>query len=252
MRKALLVGINLYGGPNQLQGCVNDIMSAHRLLNEQYSWLPTDTINVITDAQATTANILTGLKWLVSNVKAGDQILFWYSGHGSQLIDGNSATDCICPVDFRFTANTSIGAQQFHDIFSTLPPGVLANWVSDSCHSGALEGDTSKGFKHIPKCIINPDIGANKQSYFNVKSFKNVELEIGYIAGCGSSETSCDAYIGGAHCGALSYYLINNIKNMGEQSIDAITEQTRQDLISNNYSQTPCCSGNRTNLPFLG
>ena len=48
----------------------------------------------------TTQNILDSLDWLTSDLKAGDQLFFHYSGHGTQMPDrDNDETDgkCILP-----------------------------------------------------------------------------------------------------------------------------------------------------------
>ena len=85
MKKALLVGVNKYmmAGAD-LRGCVNDVQNMHALLVNTYKFEP-DNIRVLTDLRATRQGILDRLNWLISDVKAGDELVFHYSGHGSQV-----------------------------------------------------------------------------------------------------------------------------------------------------------------------
>ena len=90
--KALLVGINRYKIPGaDLQGCVNDVTNLRDCLLK-YFGATLGNIRVLTDARATRAGILDGLAWLTKEAKAGDSLVFHFSGHGSQIrdVDGRS------------------------------------------------------------------------------------------------------------------------------------------------------------------
>src|SRR5712692_4457306 len=107
MNKALLVGINAYPG-NELKGCINDVTDMRDLLQAKSGFGAAD-IRLLTDAQATTAEIGKGLDWLVAGVQPGDRILFHYSGHGAQMPTRNPSgevdglDEVICPVDFDWS-----------------------------------------------------------------------------------------------------------------------------------------------------
>ena len=136
MKKALLVGINQYGGGNQLNGCVNDIMLVNDLIKEYKADME---IKILTDHNATTENIMNGLNWLVENAQAGDILLFDYSGHGAQMTDssGSHLDAVICPVDFDWKNNV-VRDEDFKKIFANVPTGVNLTVISDSCHSEGL------------------------------------------------------------------------------------------------------------------
>ena len=96
-------------------------------------------LRILTDCRATRENIMTGLKWLVKGAKKGDLLIFYYSGHGSQVadvsgddIDGKDET--ICPHDFA-TAGM-IKDDHLRSIFSGIAAGVNLEVILDSCHSG--------------------------------------------------------------------------------------------------------------------
>jgi len=143
--KALLVGINDYapvgpGGPD-LRGCVPDVQDAASTLVALGIVSPSPrNLRILTDARATRANIVTGVRWLLTPTAGVDRLVFYYSGHGSQLpniggdeeIDGLDET--ICPHDYA-TAGM-IRDDDFQQMFRTLKPGVVLEAILDSCHSG--------------------------------------------------------------------------------------------------------------------
>ena len=105
MRKALLVGINKYAtAGSDLQGCVNDVTNVRDILLKYYGFTVPD-IRVLTDDRATKVNIIERLGWLIAEVSAGDNIVFHFSGHGSQIRDRNGdelkdgLDEIICPHD---------------------------------------------------------------------------------------------------------------------------------------------------------
>ena len=137
--KCLLVGINDYKpigtGGADLRGCVNDVKDmANTLVICGFSPI---NFRVITDSRATKAGILDGLKWLVRGARPGDSIVFYYSGHGSYMVDASGdepdgKDELLCPHDWpNYISDDDLGA-----IFRALPPGVNLEVILDSCHSG--------------------------------------------------------------------------------------------------------------------
>ena len=139
-RKALLVGINDYKGISDLRGCVNDVTNMRSILKTYLGFQNAD-IRLLTDSRATKANIITRLNWLVRGAKAGDYLIFHFSGHGSQVRDrdGDELSDrmdeLLCPYDMNWEGNY-ITDDDLRAIFKKLPQGVLLEVFLDSCHSG--------------------------------------------------------------------------------------------------------------------
>jgi len=139
-RKALLVGINDYKNFSNLRGCINDVLDTHFSLRCLYGF-QTQEIRVLTDQRATKANIIQRLKWLVNDAKAEDQLVFAFSGHGSQIRDRNHdelldhMDELICPHDMHWDGNY-ITDDDMNDIFRNLPQGVHLEVIMDCCHSG--------------------------------------------------------------------------------------------------------------------
>ncbi len=143
-RKAFLVGINDYapvgpGGPD-LHGCVDDVRDMAGTLNA-LRIVPAvpGSMRICTDACATRANILAGIRWLVTGAKKGDTIIFYYSGHGSQIADVSGdeidqKDETICPHDYA-TAGM-ITDDVLRTAFAGVAAGVNLDVILDTCHSG--------------------------------------------------------------------------------------------------------------------
>jgi hypothetical protein len=109
--EALLIGINYFGTPNELKGCINDVRSLAPFLHQQYGFLYEDMV-ILTDdqlnpaSQHTRANIIRACQWLVAGARPNDSLFLHFSGHGGQTedLDGeeeDGLDETICPVDFK-------------------------------------------------------------------------------------------------------------------------------------------------------
>lgn len=132
--RALCVGINAYPTA-PLSGCVADA----RLWAAKLQQLGFAVPLLLVDCDARRERILNELERLLCSSTPGDQIVFQYSGHGTQLDDTDADEDdaldeAICPVDFDEGAY--IIDDDFAQIFARLPDGVALTCFFDCCHSG--------------------------------------------------------------------------------------------------------------------
>src|SRR5215208_6677261 len=139
MKRALLVGINEYPDKgNILDACLNDVNDFGEFLTSKCEF-PYEDIRLLTERRATKVEILKRLDWLLKGLKAGDQIVFLYSGHGNRLatrdIEGHvdKYYECICPYDFDWDGKNNISDRDLCELFSRIPEGVKFIWISDSC-----------------------------------------------------------------------------------------------------------------------
>ncbi|GIC87314.1 caspase family protein [Aspergillus udagawae] len=144
-RRALLIGINYIGQPNQLRGCINDVTNMSTFLHERYGYRREDMV-ILTDDQKhplsipTKANILRAMHWLVKDAQPNDSLFLHFSGHGGRTpdLDGDEEDgydDVIYPVDYRVAGH--IVDDDMHSIMvRPLRPGVRLTVIFDSCHSG--------------------------------------------------------------------------------------------------------------------
>jgi hypothetical protein len=172
--------------------------------------------------------------------------------------------EVICPVDFDWSDTYLIRDKQFHQLFSTMHPGVKFNWVSDSCHSGNLSDTREMGNPHKVTARAYP-IPADIEWHVNLakakghaplgmsKALVKGKLDVGFISGCQSNQTSADAYIDNRYNGALTYYLLQALKAEGgdKAPLTKIVATTNASLRANRYEQEPQAEGARVKRAFL-
>ena len=148
-RRALCVGINNFKNyPSAaLQGCVNDAKDMAALYKDLLGFTNAD-ITILTDVQATKANIMKNLTSMVADAKAGkyNYLVFSLSSHGTQVPDKNAdepdrADEAFCPHDLAQKGSVwdpkyIILDDELHDLFVQLPQNVLLEVYLDTCHSG--------------------------------------------------------------------------------------------------------------------
>jgi len=121
---------------------VNDVALVRRIL-KQFVGVPNEDIRVVVNERATKANIVHRLRTMVRTAKKGDTIVFYFSGHGSQIRDrdGDELTDwldeLICPYDMDWDRRTYIVDDDLDALFAELAPGVVLEVFLDCCFWGA-------------------------------------------------------------------------------------------------------------------
>lgn len=211
---AFMCGVNIFQSGNNLRGCVNDVMDVRERLVHKYAFKP-DNIRVLTDTRATTKAQLEHIDWLISCCDAVEHdLLVWdNSSHGTRFrirhgdnLD-NYEQDVICPHDFDWDKNF-ISADMIHERFDRIPPNTTMIFISDSCASGNLvKVLTDSKSKSIipPEDILARSIGRDielKRVEDYVSKIDSVNIL--FLSGCQSQETSADAYIKGRYNGALT------------------------------------------------
>ncbi len=149
-RIALLVGVGSY--PNfpkqfQLEGPKHDVEALRDVLVSRWGFDAAD-IKTLVDNQATKAAIVKELRALTGRSKSGDEILVYFSGHGTSALDGKlnlpvpHGSGAFVPYDANYKLPNFInalivGRTDFVPVFSTLEQSGRKLWViSDSCYSG--------------------------------------------------------------------------------------------------------------------
>lgn len=162
-RKALCVGIDGYKR-KPLSGCVNDT----RQWQETLESLGFET-RLLTDAEATYDGIVGALRDLITDSRPGDQLVFQYAGHGTNVEDVNHDEDdgqdeALVPFDYdtgRFLIDDDIG-----EIMDHLPAGASLTCFMDCCHSGSntrafgfgrsgsADAEVKSRFLHVPAEVM--------------------------------------------------------------------------------------------------
>lgn len=96
MRKALVIGINKYSSPNELNGCVNDARAVAVMLENNEDLSHNCDVKYLLDLDATKSNIITAITDLYKN---DDELaVLYFSGHGMD----NSDDGAIVAVDNEY------------------------------------------------------------------------------------------------------------------------------------------------------
>ena len=136
-RRALCVGINDYTGTSSdLTGCVNDANDWKEVLESRDF-----EVARLLDREATRKVLIGELRRLVGAARAGDILVFQFSGHGSWVPDEDgdepdSRDEVLCPHDIE--SGGPITDDDLHAIFSERTPGARVVLIADSCHSGTV------------------------------------------------------------------------------------------------------------------
>jgi|688.fasta_scaffold520729_1 hypothetical protein len=234
MRRALLIGINYLGTSSQLNGCINDINNVGSYL---YNTRKYNSFIVLTDytrVKPTKANILMAFNVLFTNVRAGDELWFHYSGHGSLLRDTNRDEEsgfdsCICPIDYERSGFISDDVIR-QMLAQRVPKGVKLYIVLDACHSGTgcdlrykyddnsyltnkpvSASASASASTPLPSKYIPNDWSLQQTSY-EFKKYSKTNGEVYSISGCQDDQTSADAFIEGQATGALTFILLSCLR----------------------------------------
>jgi WD40 repeat protein len=106
---------------------------------------------VLTDKDATRANVLKGLTWLRKEVTQKDYAVVFFSGHGDRDNDGNLY---FLPVDVDpdDLLASSVSGDAFRKSLAALPGKVLC--LLDACHSGGIDGSKRKSARSLTDDLV--------------------------------------------------------------------------------------------------
>lgn len=271
-RKAVLVGLNNYGvRAPKLNGCVNDALQMADLLRRRFGFEKAG-LRLLTDERATRAAILDRLEWLVSDVRDGDELVFHFSGHGSQVADRNGdepdrLDEIICPYDMDW--DRPLTDDVLARYFDPLPKKTKLTVVLDSCHSGTGIRDVRP--QAVDRFLLPPpdirhraavgieDLGP----YFSVtirdpapqdpaegprRLFRQARPRGGYepvlVAACKATETSIDLLVDRDYHGALTYALVKAVDAArGRVTYRQLIRRIRETVTDWHVRQTPQLEG---------
>ncbi|QIL73078.1 DUF4384 domain-containing protein [Diaphorobacter sp. HDW4B] len=155
---ALLVGVGQYPDPeNRLQGPANDVEALRQVLVQRWGYAPAN-VQVLVDQAATRKEILQALQGLMQRTQADDEVLVYFSGHGTSALDPAlglplpHGSGAFIPIDAQLGSpnvlnQLIVGRTDLRPVFDQLDKGGRKVWfVSDSCYSGQqVRSFTSEG-----------------------------------------------------------------------------------------------------------
>lgn len=189
-------------------------------------------ITVITDLtakKATRNNILEEFKKLLINCQAGDLLFFAYSGHGSYAIDRNrdetdGRDELIVSCDLQGVLDDELKAL----IQTYLKPNVTLFALFDSCFSGSV-----LDLKYQFMDSLNYDNFTENSKQLETPG--NVFM----ISGCTDNQTSADAVFGGKAAGAMTWSLLESLKQNPNVNWRQLVKTMRDLLKTSEFTQIP-------------
>ncbi|XP_047336285.1 metacaspase-1-like [Impatiens glandulifera] len=239
-RKALLCGVSYKKDKYELKGTVNDVKNMWNLLIELK--FPKDAICVLTEENdpslfPTKENMKRALKWLVKNCKAGDSLIFYFSGHGVRQLDFDDDevdgyNETLCPVDFKTSG--MIFDNEINDaIVKPIKTDVKLHAIIDACHSGTVI-DLEYVYNRAKKCWIGnkPPCGANKSTDGGIAIS---------LSACADDRLAADttAFSRDMMTGALTYVFTNIMRQKrGKVTYAELLNEMNEKIVSVNTSRS--------------
>ena len=270
-KRALLVGINHYQIPGaDLRGCVNDVRDLAAALIEFHGFRKSD-ITVLTDGAATKKAMQAGIRALVRDSKRGDVALLHYSGHGSNVPDDNhdeadGRDEILCPTDLNW--DDPFRDDWLRSTFDGLRAGVSFTAIMDCCHSGTntraiLPPDAPVKERYLPSPWglraaetgrglprkVTTELRRSSRAARRTSDIVNADLPEVLITGCRDTQTSADAYINGRYNGALTFALVQAIRQgRGRLTYRELHERASRQLKVKKFDQVPQLEGRKANF----
>lgn len=203
---AYLVGMSDYQYFDDLHGH-DDLIKMNDILLK-YGGFNANHIFKAFDQTATKSKITKDLKDLASeHVNPDDLFLFYFSGHGNQIVDKDSdesdgADESLCTYESDESSQTQISDDELQSMLKTIKAKTIV-CILDSCHSGGFIADLAK--KNSSKYVI--------------------------VTGCKEDETSSEDPI---IDGYLTHYLIQGLTENSDS--DLKTEVPKSDITNETYT----------------
>lgn len=227
-KSALLIGINYTGTQNELYGCINDANA----IKDRISQNGFKKVSIITDLsskKATKGNILSEFKNLLINAKQGDLLFLLYSGHGTYQRDRNNDEktgydQCIVPCDLNIIVDDDLKTI----IQTYLKPNVTLFALFDCCYSGSV-----LDLKYQYMDSLDFDKYTENDKVLETKG--NVFM----ISGCTDYQTSADARFDNKANGALTWSLLESLKQQPTCTWRELVKKMRDLLKTSKFDQIP-------------
>jgi metacaspase-1 len=273
-KRAVLIGINKYQVPgSDLNGCVNDVKNLSGVLKTYYGFADKD-MTILTDLKATKKAMQKAIEKLITSGRKGDTLFLHYSGHGSNVPDDNGdeadhRDEILCPTDLDW--KDTLRDDWLRKIFNKLQKGVSLTVIMDCCHSGSItravippDAPVRERFLPCPldlmatesgrklRGTVRSQLGKAPRGRKRRSDIAQADIPEVLITGCRDTQTSADAHIGGSYNGALTYYLVESIKEAGGKlTYRELHKRTTAKLKGNDYEQVPQLEGRRPSFDRL-
>lgn len=154
---AIVIGISDYAGDaNDLEYADDDALDMVNILTTMYGYKPKNIRLLISDYKtnnARTADITSAISWLIKSAKEGDEVVFFYSGHGARgkANDGDKEAIDEAIVPYEGTYESLIWDGQLAALFSSVAASRII-FIFDSCYAGGMTDLAAAGRIVVMAC----------------------------------------------------------------------------------------------------
>jgi uncharacterized repeat protein (TIGR02543 family) len=203
---AVLAGVSNYQYINDLNYCDDDVNDLWEVLSPAWG---SGHIRSLINSQATKDGILDAIDWLAYNAGPEDTVLFYFSGHGDDYLDGY-----FCPYDSLTNSYANdISSGLLADAFESVQAEKIVI-ILDICHAGEFQGNVGLTGRVI-------------------------------LMACRSYETSQESWL--LRNGVYTYYILEAMENFSEADTNHDYELSAEEIADYanplatiyNYSQHP-------------
>lgn len=234
--KALVIGVSDYQHIKGLNYADSDALEFTRFLMENDAWgLKEENIQLLTNENAKQGDILMGLQWLLDFSKPGEDVIFYFSGHGDVEKVGEEKKGFLLAHDSpknNYPIGGTLEISLLDSILVQLMQKEVKIWVIiDACRSGNLAGGIS---------------GKTQTSEALAKQWKS---QVRMLSAQPDQLSYEDSLWGGGR-GVFSYYLVKGMSGYANANNDSkITLNELESYLGNNityqtnYTQQPHIEG---------
>lgn len=222
--RAVLIGINDYKSPSikDLNGTGNDVEQMRSLLVNRFGF-PSENVTVLQNQAATHTAILSAIRdKLAAPSQPGDVVVFYFSGHGSQMPDVSGDEpdkwdETLVPYDSRMPGIYDISDDELNAAFAEVAARTQNLTIMlDSCNSGTgarsvatprnIEADT----RQPPAGIAASPAASSTEGNDDLMALgRNYVL----ISGSRADQLSNEDRFDGSIQGALTYHFVQAAKS---------------------------------------
>jgi len=206
---AVVIGIASYENKNIRQLVYSDKdaqLFAQWLQSSSGGNVPLSNIRILLNEQATIAAIYNALDWLKEQCNEGDEVYFYFSGHGDvETVDQKNKGYLLAyntpPHNYP---NNAVSVEQLNTDanFLTLQKKAKIIIITDACHSGKLAGDFFKGRQWVAQ---------------QLQQVLNNEIR---MASCAADEEAAEGEFWDGGRGVFSYYLLRGLYGLADKMKD--------------------------------
>lgn len=183
----------------------------------------------------TRANILASIDWLVAGLRAGENVILHFAGHGGRVRDTNGdevtgLDSCIYPVNGG-KLETIIDDELRTLLAARIPAGSKCFVVLDCCHSGSAVD---------LRCTWQA-ASATSLTYTEDQRYAKTPGTVVFLSGSHDTQVAADTVDKeGRPCGALTMALLQTWRSYGRAiKFKYLLWDVRKFLRDNGYQQVP-------------